>query len=78
MSQKLTAEQLAELKAAFTTMDENKDGQITADELKKLLTGLGEKVTDEVVEEMIGLADQDGDNKVNFKEFCDAATSGNM
>ena len=63
---KLSADQIAELKKAFDVMDENKDGQVTRDELKKLLQGLGEEVTDEVVNEMIAIADTDGDGKVNF------------
>ena len=74
----LTADQAAELRKAFDVMDENKDGQVTKDELKKLLSGLGEEVTDEIVDEMINIADQDGDGKVNFDEFCKAATSGAM
>ena len=57
-------------------MDENKDGQVTKDELKKLLQGLGEEVTDEIVNEMISIADENGDGKVNFEEFCKAASSG--
>ena len=74
----LSADQAAELRKAFDVMDENKDGQVTKDELKKLLSGLGEEVTDEIVDEMINIADQDGDGKVNFDEFCKAATSGAM
>ena len=71
----LNAEQIAELKKAFEVLDENKDGVISKDELSKLLGGLGEDVTDEVVTEMMNLADTDGDGKVNFDEFCKAATS---
>ena len=56
-------------------LDENKDGVISKDELAKLLGGLGEDVTDDVVTEMMNLADTDGDGKVNFEEFCKAATS---
>ena len=74
----LSNEQMAELRKAFDVMDENKDGQVTKDELKKLLLGLGEEVTDEIVNEMISIADTDGDGKVNFEEFCKAATSGNL
>ena len=74
----LSADQAAELRKAFDVMDENKDGQVTKDELKKLLSGLGEEVTDEIVDEMINIADADGDGKVNFDEFCKAATSGAM
>lgn len=74
----LNDDQIAELRKAFDVMDENKDGQVTKDELKKLLQGLGEEVTDEIVDEMINIADENGDGKVNFDEFCKAATSGAM
>ena len=71
----LDAKQIEELKKAFEVLDENKDGVISKDELSKLLGGLGEDVTDDVVTEMMNLADTDGDGKVNFEEFCKAATS---
>ena len=67
---KLSEDQVAELRKAFDVMDENKDGQVTKEELKKLLSNLGEEVTDEVVDEMISIADVNGDGKVNFEEFC--------
>ena len=54
---KLTADQAAELKKAFTVMDSNGDGVVTKDELKNLLKGLGEDVTDDIVDEMIKIAD---------------------
>ena len=71
----LDDKQIEELKKAFEVLDENKDGVISKDELSKLLGGLGEDVTDDVVTEMMNLADTDGDGKVNFEEFCKAATS---
>ena len=52
-----------------------KGSEVSKDELAKLLGGLGEDVTDDVVTEMMNLADTDGDGKVNFDEFCKAATS---
>ena len=75
MSTKLNADQIAELKKAFDVMDTNKDGEVTKEELKTLLSGLGEDVTDEIVDEMITIADTNGDGKVNFDEFCKAATA---
>ena len=73
----LSADQIAELKKAFEVMDANKDGVVTKDELKSLLKGLGEEVTDEVVDEMIKIADENGDGKIQFEEFCKAAAAGN-
>ena len=61
---KLSTEQAAELKKAFEVMDANKDGVVTREELSNLLKGLGEDVTDEVIDEMIKIADENGDGKI--------------
>ena len=45
-------------------MDANKDGVVTKDELKTLLKGLGEEVSDEGIDEMIKAVDEDGDGKI--------------
>ena len=85
MSGKLSAEQAEELKKAFEVMvgewivmDANKDGVVTREELTTLLKGLGENVTDDVVDEMIKIADDNNDGKIQFEEFVKAATEGNM
>ena len=75
---KLSAEQAAELKKAFEVMDTNKDGVVTKDELMTLLKNLGENVSDDVIDEMIKIADENGDGKIQFEEFVKAATAGNM
>ena len=72
----LSKEQTDELRKAFSAMDANGDGVVEKDELKNLLKGLGEDVNDAVVDEMMALADTDGDGKVNFEEFVKAATEG--
>ena len=69
----LSAEQILELKAAFQQMDTNGDGFVTKDELKAMLSGLGEPVDDSVVDEMVAVADTNGDGKVDFNEFVAAA-----
>ena len=58
-------------------MDENGDGFITKDELKKMLSSLGEPVEDSVVNEMIAVADTNGDGKIDFNEFVAAANQWN-
>ncbi len=69
----LNAEQIEELKAAFNQMDANGDGFVTKDELKAMLSSLGEPVEDSVVNEMMNVADVNGDGKVDFNEFVAAS-----
>ena len=55
-----------ELREAFKTFDKDGNGQISAAELRHVMTNLGEKLTDEEVDEMIREADIDGDGQVNY------------
>lgn len=43
------------------------NGYISAAELRHVMTNLGEKLTDEEVDEMIREADIDGDGQVNYE-----------
>ncbi|CAI7733445.1 unnamed protein product [Closterium sp. NIES-54] len=58
-----------ELKEAFKVFDKDQNGFISAQELRHVMTNLGEKLTDEEVDEMIREADVDGDGQVNYEEF---------
>ncbi|KRY92187.1 Calmodulin, partial [Trichinella pseudospiralis] len=64
-----------ELKEAFQVFDKDKDGFISAAELHYVMTNLGEKLTDEEVQEMIREADLDGDGLVNYNEFVKMMTA---
>ncbi|XP_047336213.1 calmodulin-like protein 8 [Impatiens glandulifera] len=58
-----------ELKEAFKVFDKDQNGYISANELRNVMINLGEKLTDEEVEQMIKEADLDGDGQVNYDEF---------
>ena len=49
--------------------DTEGNGFISAAELRHIMTNLGEKLTDEEVDEMIRDADIDGDGQINYEEF---------
>jgi len=66
---KTNEEKEAELLESFKVFDKNGDGFISADELRSMMSSLGESLTDEEVNEMIDEADTDGDGQVNYQEF---------
>ncbi|EFN51276.1 hypothetical protein CHLNCDRAFT_59820 [Chlorella variabilis] len=59
----------AELMEAFKVFDKDGNGFISAAELRHVMTNLGEKLTEEEVDEMIREADTDGDGQVDYNEF---------
>ena len=56
-----------ELREAFRVFDKDGNGFISAAELRHVMTNLGEKLTDDEVDEMIKEADLDGDGMVNYE-----------
>ncbi|OII76056.1 calmodulin [Cryptosporidium andersoni] len=58
-----------ELTEAFSVFDRDGNGFISAAELRHVMTNLGEKLTDEEVDEMIREADVDGDGQIMYEEF---------
>ncbi|XP_056167470.1 calmodulin-like protein 11 isoform X1 [Syzygium oleosum] len=58
-----------ELKEAFKVFDRDQNGYISPSELRHVMINLGEKLTEEEVQQMISEADLDGDGQVDFEEF---------
>ena len=51
--------------------DGDRDGNISADELKQALRSLGKSVSDDRLEEIMEAVDTDNSGTVNMKEFMD-------
>ena len=61
-----------ELKNAFKVFDPDNSGTISSEELRKVLTSLGEDMTDAEIDEMIKLADVNGDGMIDCEKLCSA------
>ena len=54
---------------AFKVFDKEGNGSIASIDLKHLMTTLGDKITEEEIDEMLRDADIDGDGYINYEEF---------
>ncbi|KAL3752230.1 hypothetical protein ACJRO7_012960 [Eucalyptus globulus] len=57
------------LKEAFRCLDPNRDGFVSVDELRRVLTTLWGQLTDEEADDLIRATDADCDGKINYNEF---------
>lgn len=67
-----------EIREAFKVFDRDNNGFISAQELRHVMTSIGEKLTDDEVDEMIREADQDGDGRIDCElpaQACCCASS---
>lgn len=58
-----------EMREAFQIFDADGNGKITSEELRLIMENLGEKLTDEEIDDMVKEADIDGDGEINYEEF---------
>jgi Ca2+-binding EF-hand superfamily protein len=70
-----------EIREAFKVFDRDNNGFISAAELRHVMTSIGEKLTDDEVDEMIREADQDGDGRIDCKStslYCSHSDCADM
>ncbi|KAF9876088.1 calmodulin [Colletotrichum karsti] len=59
-----------ELKNAFKVFDRDGSGTISAEELRHVLKSLGENLSAADIDEMIQMADKNGDGSIDYDEFA--------
>ncbi|KAL2814472.1 hypothetical protein BJX63DRAFT_199611 [Aspergillus granulosus] len=59
----------AELREAFAVFDQDKSGTISADELRRVLRSIGDDISDADLDEMLKIADVNGDGSIDYEEF---------
>lgn len=64
-----------EIREAFKVFDRDNNGFISSQELRHVMTSIGEKLTDEEVDMMIKEADANGDGRIDYNEFVQLLVS---
>ena len=59
------------IRDSFAMYDKDGNGSISLVELREVLRNLGEKVTNDEINQIIQIADTDGDGEIDYKEFVD-------
>ena len=54
----------------FRVFDKDRNGYISADELRLQVTTVGDKLTQDEVTDLLRVADQDGDGRIDYREVC--------
>lgn len=59
-----------ELREAFKVFDRDNSGKISVEELRWAMANLGEKMTNEQIDDMMKVADKNKDGHIDYSEFC--------
>ncbi|KAI9900855.1 hypothetical protein N3K66_005117 [Trichothecium roseum] len=69
MAEQFTADELAHFREAFNVFDSNGNGQITKEDLGRVMRSLGQKPSDAELQDMLNEVDLDQSGAVDFQEF---------
>jgi len=58
-----------ELRDAFRVFDKDDSGSISRAELKLLMLKLGQNLTENEIDQMMDIADENGDGEISYEEF---------
>ena len=72
--EKLTYDEIDELKDAFVRLDKDGDGSINTKELGTCMRHLGRNPTEEELQDMVNEVDADGNGTLDFFEFLNLMT----
>lgn len=64
-----TPEEKDRLRQLYRMIDKDDDGSVSTTELMHMLINLGEDVSEQLVEDMVNLVDDNGDKEISFEEF---------
>ncbi|KAI3385535.1 hypothetical protein SNEBB_000509 [Seison nebaliae] len=65
----LSRQMQKKFRTVFNAMDDNGDGNLDRNELKRALGAIGEAVDDDIIDQMFRLADLDGNGVISYTEF---------
>merc|ERR1719248_215876 len=66
----LTDDQLARFKEVFDRFDEDGSGNVSSQEVSKIMESLGYEVSTEVLDAVMKEIDFDGSGEISYDEFC--------
>eukprot|EP01084_Bolivina_argentea_P026177 48625_1 len=69
MAGNLTKFEVAQFKEAFALFDTNKDGTLEPDEVKFVMSALGQECTEDEIKDIIDVADELGTGRIDFPSF---------
>ena len=58
-----------QLEEQTSHLQQDKSGKISTDELRHVLSCIGEPLSDEDIQTLMRAADKDGDGEIDYKEF---------